>query len=204
MTSIKWNYFCMRYNRYLYRLTVQAVPTTDIVKNSISSADIVTNPIIGTSLCYMCNNLKHGICGFTKYMYKVWWPRGVNCQGGCIQCLLCGHHFFCIGSCRNLKLPLQKSGGQHFILWWKPQLVLMATTCLVSWLPCLFIKIFNMWMAWYGVCVNWTPCNLSHRLEFFYRNLPKNLSTKYIISLHMWNCQYMNASALLERMYKHL
>ena len=40
----------MRYNRYLYRLPVQAVPITDIVKNSISSADIVTDPIIGTSL----------------------------------------------------------------------------------------------------------------------------------------------------------
>ena len=40
----------MRYNRYLYRLSVQAVPITDIVKNSISSADIVTDPIIGTSL----------------------------------------------------------------------------------------------------------------------------------------------------------
>ena len=40
----------MRYNRYLYRVPVQAVPITDIVKNSISSADIVTDPIIGTSL----------------------------------------------------------------------------------------------------------------------------------------------------------
>ena len=40
----------MRYNQYLYRLPVQAVPITDIVKNSISSADIVTDPIIGTSL----------------------------------------------------------------------------------------------------------------------------------------------------------
>ena len=36
--------------RYLYLLPVQAVPITDIVKNSISSADIVTDPIIGTSL----------------------------------------------------------------------------------------------------------------------------------------------------------
>ena len=42
--------FCIRYNRYLYRLPVQAVPIIDIVKNSISSADIVINPIIGTSL----------------------------------------------------------------------------------------------------------------------------------------------------------
>ena len=40
----------MRYNRYLYQLPVQAVPITDIVKNSISSADIVTDLIIGTSL----------------------------------------------------------------------------------------------------------------------------------------------------------
>ena len=46
----------MRYNRYLYWLPVQAVSITDIVKNSISSADIVTNPIIGASLesMYMC------------------------------------------------------------------------------------------------------------------------------------------------------
>ena len=29
---------------------MQAVPITDIVKNSISSADIVTDPIISTSL----------------------------------------------------------------------------------------------------------------------------------------------------------
>ena len=40
----------MRYNWYLYWLPVQAVPIIDIVKNSISSADIVTDPIIGTSL----------------------------------------------------------------------------------------------------------------------------------------------------------
>ena len=40
----------MHNNWYLYRLPVQAVPITDIVKNSISSADIVTDPIIGTSL----------------------------------------------------------------------------------------------------------------------------------------------------------
>ena len=40
----------MRYNRYLYRLPVQAVPITNIIKNSISSADIVTDPIIGTTL----------------------------------------------------------------------------------------------------------------------------------------------------------
>ena len=43
----------MCYNQYLYRLPVQAVPITDIVKNSISSADIVTDPIIGTSL-HLC------------------------------------------------------------------------------------------------------------------------------------------------------
>ena len=47
----------MRYNRYLYRLPVQAVPITDIVKNSISSADIVTDPIIGTSLILTHTNL---------------------------------------------------------------------------------------------------------------------------------------------------
>ena len=48
----------MRYNRYLYRLPVQAVPIIDIVKNSISSADIVTDPIIGTSLMYSpCSKL---------------------------------------------------------------------------------------------------------------------------------------------------
>ena len=43
----------MRYNRYLYRLPVQAVPITNIVKNRISSADIVTDPIIGTSLVHL-------------------------------------------------------------------------------------------------------------------------------------------------------
>ena len=41
----------MRYNRYLYRLSVQTVPiTTDILKNSILVADIIANPIISTSL----------------------------------------------------------------------------------------------------------------------------------------------------------
>ena len=106
--------------------------------------------------------------------------------------------FFCIGSCRNLKLPLQKSGGQHFILWWQPQLVLMVT-CLVSWLPCLFIKIFNMWMTWYGVRMNWTPCNLSHRLEFSAEIFQRIDLQNTLFFLHMWNCQCMNASALLEK-----
>ena len=41
----------MRYNQYLYWLSLQAVPITDICsKNSISAADIITDPIIGTSL----------------------------------------------------------------------------------------------------------------------------------------------------------
>ena len=40
----------MRYNRYLYRLSVQAVPSTDIVKCSISATDIIADLIIGTSL----------------------------------------------------------------------------------------------------------------------------------------------------------
>ena len=43
----------MRYNQYLYRLPVQAVLITDIVKNSILSADIVTDAIIGTSLTHI-------------------------------------------------------------------------------------------------------------------------------------------------------
>ena len=53
----------MRYNRYLYRLPVQAVPITDIVKNSISSTNIVTDPIIGTSLIATHTNFRlHGQC----------------------------------------------------------------------------------------------------------------------------------------------
>ena len=36
---------------------MQAVPITDIVKNSISSADIATDPIIGTSLVSMHVNV---------------------------------------------------------------------------------------------------------------------------------------------------
>ena len=43
-------YFCMHYNQHLYWLTVQAVSITDIVKNSISLANIIADPIIGTSL----------------------------------------------------------------------------------------------------------------------------------------------------------
>ena len=38
----------MCYNRYLYRLSMQAVPITDIVNNSISTASIIANPIIST------------------------------------------------------------------------------------------------------------------------------------------------------------
>ena len=82
----------MRYNRYLYRLPVQAVPITDIVKNSISSADIVTDPIIGTSLpptqtlaphyvtkcaddcsaisLLCCWLSSYGICSCTVYIYS--------------------------------------------------------------------------------------------------------------------------------------
>ena len=40
----------MRYNQYLYWLSVQAVPITDIVKNSILATDIIADPIISTSL----------------------------------------------------------------------------------------------------------------------------------------------------------
>ena len=40
----------MRYNWYLYQLFMQAVPITDIVKNSILAAGIIADPIIGTSL----------------------------------------------------------------------------------------------------------------------------------------------------------
>ena len=36
----------MRYNWYLYRLSVLAVPITDIVKNSLSAANIIADPII--------------------------------------------------------------------------------------------------------------------------------------------------------------
>ena len=40
----------MCYNQYLYWLSVQAVLIIDIVKSSLSAADIIANPIIGTSL----------------------------------------------------------------------------------------------------------------------------------------------------------
>ena len=40
----------MRYNRYLYQLSVQVVPITDIVQSSISATNIIANPIISTSL----------------------------------------------------------------------------------------------------------------------------------------------------------
>ena len=40
----------MHYYRYLYRLPGHAVLTTDMVKISISAADILVNPIIGTPL----------------------------------------------------------------------------------------------------------------------------------------------------------
>ena len=42
----------MHYNRYLYRLSMQAVMITDIVKNSILAANIFADPIIGTSLLF--------------------------------------------------------------------------------------------------------------------------------------------------------
>ena len=51
--GINWNYFCMRYTRYLYQFSVQTVPIIDIVKISISSAYIIADPIIGTSLLHM-------------------------------------------------------------------------------------------------------------------------------------------------------
>ena len=56
----------MRYNRYLYRFPVQAVPITDIVKNSISSADIVTDPIIGTSLIATLNSYAYSLPSLSK------------------------------------------------------------------------------------------------------------------------------------------
>ena len=40
----------MPYNQYLYWLSVQTVPITDIIKGSISAADIIANLIISTSL----------------------------------------------------------------------------------------------------------------------------------------------------------
>ena len=49
--------FCMHYNQYLYQLTVQAVLITDTVKNSISAADVIADPIIGTSLMYVATHL---------------------------------------------------------------------------------------------------------------------------------------------------
>ena len=50
----------MRYNRYLYRLSLLAVPITDTVKMSISVADISADPIIGTPLLEVAT-LMHNI-----------------------------------------------------------------------------------------------------------------------------------------------
>ena len=47
----------MHYNRYLYQLSVQAVPITDIVKNSILAANIIADPIIGTPLVTIAYDL---------------------------------------------------------------------------------------------------------------------------------------------------
>ena len=40
----------MHYYRYIHQLSVQAIPITDIVKNSVLAADVIADPIIGTPL----------------------------------------------------------------------------------------------------------------------------------------------------------
>ena len=47
---------------------MQAVPITDIVKNSISSADIVTDPIIGTSLVIAMENVTRNKIMYVSYI----------------------------------------------------------------------------------------------------------------------------------------
>ena len=66
LDGIKKNYFCMHYNWYLYWLSVQAVPMTDIVKNSISAANIIANPIIDITLLQLCLSVYKCISYYVK------------------------------------------------------------------------------------------------------------------------------------------
>ena len=61
----------MHYNRYIYRLPVQAVPITDIVKNSISAADTIADPIIGTSLVYIVSKTTASLFQVQIFIVKV-------------------------------------------------------------------------------------------------------------------------------------
>ena len=48
----------MHYNLFLYyQLSVQAVPNTNIVQNSILETNIIADPIIETSLYFICITL---------------------------------------------------------------------------------------------------------------------------------------------------
>ena len=62
---------------------MQAVPITDIVKNSISSTDTVTDPIIGTSLI-MFGKKNHVKRAFKSDWYKKW--RGYITMKHQMQC----------------------------------------------------------------------------------------------------------------------
>ena len=53
LMGIKYNYFSMCYNWYLYQLSVQAVLITNIIKNGISAVDIIADLIIGTSITFL-------------------------------------------------------------------------------------------------------------------------------------------------------
>ena len=61
----------MHYNWYIYRLPVQAVPITDIVKNSISAADTIADPIIGTSLVYIVSKTTASLFQVQIFIVKV-------------------------------------------------------------------------------------------------------------------------------------
>ena len=61
----------MHYNRYIYRLPVQAVPITDIVKNGISAADTIADPIIGTSLVYIVSKTTASLFQVQIFIVKV-------------------------------------------------------------------------------------------------------------------------------------
>ena len=47
----------MRYNQYLYRLSIQPIQITNVIKNSISAANIIADMIISTSLI----DSRHGL-----------------------------------------------------------------------------------------------------------------------------------------------
>ena len=61
----------MHYNRYIYRLPVQAVLITDTVKNGISAADTIADPITGTSLVYIVSKTTASLFQVQIFIVKV-------------------------------------------------------------------------------------------------------------------------------------